>query len=149
MADVVTIIKASLTGMGVNVAKEFYHGPKSYDNLFMDSTDKTKMVVLLDYPITSKDSIKTSGLIEETYQVTMFFLKKTNLDDTTDQHLTQIKTTWAKANQFLHKLMFDNTDVRTVANSGKTGLINLFDANWSGVQLDFELTPFNRESGCP
>jgi len=143
MISLIKTIVESLTG-----TPSFYHGVKSWQNLIVDEEAfATAPTVYLDEPITSYDDIKQSGYIEESYPLKLLFINKSEPDWTPEQHQVVIAAMRVLRREFINKLQQEDS-IRRVADSQTTDVMNLFDANVSGVLLEITIYLYNTESSC-
>jgi len=155
MISLIETIVGLLTGRTIIVEEEevivpphFYHGVKSYQDLEADDESfDTAPAVYLDEPIISYDDIKQSGYIEESYPLKLLFIDKSEPDWTPVEHQVVIAKMRTLRREFLNKLQQQDS-VRHVADSKTTDVINLFDANISGVMLEVTIYLYNTESSC-
>lgn len=155
MISLIETIVGLLTGRIVIEEEEevivppfFYHGLKSWQNLVADDqVFDTAPAVYLDEPIISYDDIKQSGYIEEGYPLKLLFIDKSEPDWTPAEHQVLIAKMRTLRRQFLNKLQQSDT-IRHVADSQTTDVVNLFDANVSGVLLEVTIYLYNTESSC-
>jgi hypothetical protein len=127
----------------------FIHGEKDYQNLLAEGVnfDLQDVTVFLDQPISSNDDIKKSGYIEETYPLSMAFLKRSELDFTPDQHQVLIDQMRVLRKRFLNRLT-SNSNVKSVSSVQTTDAINVFDVNLSGIVMKLTVVTFNNDSSC-
>lgn len=142
MISIIRAIVAALVG-----PPEFYHGTSQWQNLNADKADLDDGIVYLDEPITSDDDLTQGGYIEEAYPLRLMFLKKSKLDWTPTQHQVIISEMRTLRRKFLNKLQ-DDAGVRYVSDVVTTDVMNVLDANLSGVLVEVTVTPFNSESAC-
>ncbi len=142
MISIIRAIVASLTGPPV-----FYHGTSKWQNLNADKADLDDGIVYLDEPITSDDDLTQGGYIEEAYPLRLMFLKKSKIDWPPTQNKVIISEMRTLRRKFLNKLQ-DDAGVRYVSDVVTTDVMNVLDANLSGVLVEVTVTPFNSESAC-
>jgi hypothetical protein len=123
----------------------FVHGEKSWQNLVADEIQD--VIVFLDEPITCNDQLKQGGYIEEEYPLSMLFVNKTELDYTPAQHRVIIDAMMTLSKRFLLRLQA-NSNIRSVKNSVRIEVTNIFDVNLSGVILKVLVVPFNEDGAC-
>jgi hypothetical protein len=140
MISLIKTIVEALTGN-----PSFYHGIKGWQNLEAD--DESFPAVYLDEPIISYDDIKQSGYIEESYPLKLLFIDKSHPDWNPIQHQVVITAMRLLRREFLNKLQ-QNDDIRHIASSQTTDVMNLFDANVSGVFVEVTVYFYNQESSC-
>jgi hypothetical protein len=124
----------------------FLHGDKSFQNL-QDNVVIDTGVIYLDEPITSTDTIRQSGYLEELYPLKILFAKKTAMDWTPAQHQVVIQACREMRREFL-VLLQNNSSIQRIGSSRTTDITNLFDLNISGVYLEIEVIPFNEAANC-
>ncbi len=139
------IVEALPVSESPNVFPTFKHGEKEFQNFIAD--ELTGVLVFLDEPITSNDSIKGGGYIEESYPISMMFVDKADLDWTPEQHQEVILQMRALAKRFLNRLV-GNENVRNLTGVTRTDVKNVLDLNASGVILRLTIVPFNSDSAC-
>lgn len=143
--DIVSLIGSIVAT--VTDAPTFIHGDKGYQNLISDELNIETGVIYLDEPISSNDSFKQSGYLEETYPLKLLFAKKTELDWTPAQHQVIIQECREMRREFM-VLLQNNSSVQSFKSSKTTDIQNLFDINLSGVYLELEVVPFNVAANC-
>jgi hypothetical protein len=126
-------------------AYNFAHGEKDWQNIFAD--EQSYPVVYLDEPISNDFDVVSSGAIEEYYPIKLMFLYKTELEFTPTQHDNEIQKARLGARKFI-TLCNQSEDVRTIKNAKGIEVINVFDANTSGVILSLDISFYNQESIC-
>lgn len=126
-------------------AYNFAHGEKDWQNIFAD--EQSYPVVYLDEPISNDFDIVSSGAIEEYYPIKMMFLYKTQLDFTPSQHDDEIQKARLGTRKFL-SLCGNSNEVRSIKSAKAIEVINIFDANTSGVILSLEISFYNQDSIC-
>lgn len=150
---IVGIIQDIVEALPLSTSPETYptfkHGEKEFQNYVADEIDGT--VVFLDEPITSNDTITQGGYIEESYPITLLFAKKSELDDTPEQHQVYILEMRALAKRFLNRITNKTIapGVRSVSNVTRTDIKNIFDVNLSGVILRLTVVTVNSDDACP
>lgn len=142
MIEVIEDIVSLLPGAPV-----FITGRKSYANLVGDDLDYTNGVVFLYTPFQS------TGFINETYKVFMFFGIKHELLDTDTITRPLIKQMRDLSEQFLLRLeKYEDNDFRTVTkeikNVVRTETENEYDVNLCGIILQFDVIPYPYNSQC-
>lgn len=151
MISLIETIVGLLTGRIVDevvIPPFFYHGVKAWQNLVADDeVFDTAPAVYLDEPITSYDDIKQSGYIEESYPLKLLFIDKSEPDWKPAEHQVVIAKMRTLRREFLNKLQQEDS-IRHVADSQTTDVMNLFDANVSGVLLEVIIFLYNTESSC-
>jgi hypothetical protein len=129
-----------------NTFATFKHGEKEFQNYIADELEG--VLIFLDEPITSNDSIKKGGYIEEEYPISMIFADKTELDWTPEQHQEVILEMRALAKRFINRLVSSQLIRRVNPVVTRVDFKNLFNSNISGVILSFTIVPFNDDSAC-
>jgi hypothetical protein len=140
-----SIVGALPITAGGSTYPTFVHGEKSWQNLQADEIQN--VVVFLDEPITSNDVLTQGGYIEEEYPLSMLFVNKTELDFTPDQHRVIIDAMRELSKRFILRLQA-NSNVRSVKNSIRVDVTNIFDVNLSGVILKIVVVPYNSDGAC-
>ncbi len=148
---IVTIIKDIVEAIPLGTSPETYpffvHGDKSFQNLVSDEiTDEA--IVYLDEPLNWSLDLKKSGYIEEVYKLSLFFGGKTQIDFTPDQHRTEIEKMLTMCRRFI-SILQSRDNIRTVKDASCFDVINMFDANRSGVVLNVTIVPFIDTPVCP
>lgn len=123
----------------------FKHGERDFQNIFAD--EETFPVVYLDEPIQNDFEIVSSGAIQEYYPIQLMILYKTELDFTPDQHDVLIQKARLCARKFL-SLANDSDQMRTIDGIKGVEVINVFDANTSGIILSCRLSFYDSTSIC-
>jgi hypothetical protein len=126
-------------------AYNFAHGEKDWQNIFAD--EQSYPVVYLDEPISNDFDVVSSGAIEEYYPIKLMFLYKTELEFTPTQHDNEIQKARLGARKFI-TLCNQSEDVRTIKNAKGIEVINVFDANTSGIVLSLDISFYNQEPIC-
>jgi hypothetical protein len=129
-----------------NTFATFKHGEKEFQNYIADELEG--VLIFLDEPITSNDSIKKGGYIEEEYPISMIFADKTELDWTPEQHQEVILEMRALAKRFINRLVSSQLIRRVNPVVTRVDFKNLFNSNISGVILRITIVPFNDDSAC-
>ena len=123
----------------------FAHGEKDFQNLFSD--EAVYPIVYLDEPIQNDFQIVSSGAIQEYYPIQLMILYKTELDFTPDQHDVLIQKARLCARKFL-TLAGMSQQVRELDSIKGIEVINVFDANTSGIVLSCRLSFYDSTSIC-
>lgn len=123
----------------------FKHGERDFQNIFAD--EEIFPVVYLDEPIQNDFEIVSSGAIQEYYPIQLMILYKTELDFTPDQHDVLIQKARLCARKFL-SLANDSDQMRTIDGVKGVEVINVFDANTSGIILSCRLSFYDSTSIC-
>jgi hypothetical protein len=139
------IVEALPLVVGGSIYPTFIHGEKSYQNLIADEIQN--VMVFLDEPITSNDTLTKGGYIEESYPLSMLFVNKTELDFTPDEHRVIIDAMRDLSKRFILRLQA-NSNIRTVNSSTRIDITNIFNVNLSGVILRINVVPFNSDAAC-
>jgi hypothetical protein len=126
-------------------AYNFAHGEKDWQNIFAD--EQSYPVVYLDEPISNDFDVVSSGAIEEYYPIKLMFLYKTELEFTPTQHDNEIQKARLGARKFI-TLCNQSEDVRTIKNAKGIEVINVFNANTSGIVLSLDISFYNQEPIC-
>ena len=126
-------------------AYNFAHGEKDWQNIFAD--EQSYPVVYLDEPISNDFDVVSSGAIEEYYPIKLMFLYKTELEFTPTQHDNEIQKARLGARKFI-TLCNQSEDVRTIKNAKGIEVINVFDANTSGIVLSLDISFYNQDPIC-
>ena len=123
----------------------FAHGEKDFQNLFSD--EAVYPIVYLDEPIQNDFQIVSSGAIQEYYPIQLMILYKTELDFTPDQHDVLIQKARLCARKFL-TLAGMSQQIRNLDSIKGIEVINVFDANTSGIVLSCRLSFYDSTSIC-
>lgn len=142
IVSLINTVAVAITG-----TPTFIHGDKGFQNL-QDDINIESGVVFLDEPITSNDTLKKSGYLEESYPLRILFAKKSKMDYTPEQHQVLIQECREMRREFI-VLLSDNENIRSIEPTMKTtDIINLFDINLSGVYLELTVLPNNNAANC-
>lgn len=141
---IVTIIKENAEALVYAEAIEavdeinptFFHGEPQWQNIVADNT--LFPITFLDEPITSNDDLKKSGYIEETYPVKILIANKSSLDYNPSEHNTIVEDMRDLSKKLITRLSND-ARVKSISNITRTNVINLFNANITGVYLKCSL----------
>jgi hypothetical protein len=128
-----------------NTPFTFAHGESDWQNMMAD--EQNYPVVYLDEPISNDFLLLNSGAIQEFYPIKLVLLYKTELDFNPDQHDQVIQKARLAARKFI-SLCANAEEVKEVKNSKGVEIINLFDANTSGMVLNLDLHFYNFEAVC-
>lgn len=132
---------------GLTEVKAFIHGTRSWQNLISEKSIFGLPAVYLDEPLISNDTIMKSGYVQESYPLKMFFLDKSELSWTPDQHQEVIVSMRTLRRKFLAKMMSDER-IREVNYVRTTDVMNILDHNLSGCLLEITVVPFNSDPNC-
>lgn len=144
IADIVS--QMTVEGSTPSVAPTFVHGDKGWQNLLVDEI--TNDVILLDEPVISNDSYKQSGLLEETYNTSMLFLTKGNLDNKPEDDKPLIARMRRLRKKYIDKLSASallkdkNFNIRTI------DVVNVFNVALTGCWVTMTITPIETQSRC-
>lgn len=128
------------------------HGSRSWSNYIAD--DKLHKFVHLDSPIADNIDLLQSGAIIRNYPVVLLFLWKSEIDWTPQQHDVKcIQPARLAVNKFLSlcQTITDSTGEKLfdeVKDAKEMEIINIFDANFSGIMLSVTLKPRYFTSIC-
>ncbi len=103
-------------------------------------------IVYLDWPIRSDDTL-TFVSISERYTVKLAFLEKSELEYTPEQHRPLIDRQRRQKNKFLFALSQADL-VDEITDISSSDIINIFDSNKSGVDLQFRIRIAPSEPVC-
>lgn len=146
--DIVATI--SVPDSSPSVAPNFCEGWKGWQNLSLDEVQNDS--VILDWPITSSSVYRKSGLLENSYKLTIGFMGISGLDWSPDEHKVVIERCRLLMQDFINALSTYEVDgdrpIREFEVTGDNEIINLFNVNLSGVALSISITPFNTRSRC-
>ena len=142
MISIIRAIVAALTG-----PPEFYHGTSQWQNLDADKAELSNGIVYLDEPLRSRDDVKQGGYMEETYPLSLLFLKKSELKWTPAEHQVVIAEMRTLRREFINALQ-SHASIRRIGDPITTDVTNVLDANLSGVFVEIDVTPFNTEAAC-
>ena len=143
IVNVIQSVVASLTPS----APAFYHAEQFEQNL---NDDATFPMVYLEHPIKGKDltpnnSPALAHSIE--YTLNIFFLDKTNLDDTILDRQTIIDAMLALKRQFVVRLC-NHSAVKTLGVVEHTEVYNVLDLNLDGVWTTLTVTLYDKDAVC-
>ena len=128
-----------------NTPFTFAHGESDWQNMMAD--EQNYPVVYLDEPISNDFLLLNSGAIQEFYPIKLLLLYKTELDFTPGEHDQVIQKARLAARKFI-SLCANAEEVKEVKNPKGIEIINLFDANTSGIVLTLDLHFYNFEAVC-
>lgn len=124
----------------------FYHGRDDFQNLNAD--EESLPALYLDTPLRNSYAIAQSGYISDTFDVSLVFMYKSELDWTPEQHDTNcIQLAEEKIREFLVYCQ-DNDNIEEITNINGLEFINLFDTNVSGKILNLTIKLYNTYSVC-
>lgn len=142
IVPVIANIVSQLSGPPV-----FFKGRKAYANVVADDMRYANAAVFLYTPLQS------SGMIDETYKVLMFFGTKHELQDTDETIRPLIDSMRALSQQFLLRLQkYEDIEGKTVVQEIKsvvrTETENEYDVNLCGIIMQFDVKPYPYASQC-
>lgn len=139
--DIRTALDAiTLDSVGVNMLD----GEKSYINLQADQSPGL-MVWLID-PV--KFNIIDLTFLREDYPIVMLFLRKTNFDDTPTDRRPSLNDSRQDVRKFVASCRDNKQLVKDIKNVSAIEVYNLFDANYSGYMLTFNIELVDAGPAC-
>lgn len=144
MANIVSVIQTVVEAL-TSPAPTFVHGEKSFANLTID--DISGEIVVLYEPIKSSDTIQSSGILQEVYQITMAFLDKSEIDYTPTQRSTIIEAERETRRYFLNDIIAVDNFV-SIGTVTTTNIPFEMDNVLTGVLIEFSITFNNLDSIC-
>jgi len=149
---IISIVEQLVTQLNVSsVTYGFGHGPQHWANLVNDEFDfgEFKGTCFLDQPITTEYQLTAGGYIGEFYNITIFFMLKSELDWTPEEHDEFcIEPANNAIRQFIAILQNANDIIDEVSSPTSLEFINLLDVNVSGKSLTIKLKPRINASVC-
>lgn len=147
--SIYTIIQSVVASLSIEntsppVAPTFREGWKQFQNLVDD--EQLTDIVYLDWPIKS-DDILVGASVHERFFVRMAFLEKSELEYTPEQHRPIIDRQRRQKNKFLFALSQADL-VDEVTDASSSDIINVFNSNKSGVDLQFRIRIAPSEPVC-
>lgn len=142
---IISIIEQLVAQLDVNgVTYDFNHGASHWANLLNDEFEfsDSKGIVFLDQPITTEYQVTAGGYIGEFYPVTLFFMLKSEMDYTPQEHeVNCIEPANNAVRQFISICQDRNDLIDEVSSPTALEFINLLDVNVSGKSLSIRLKP--------
>lgn len=143
IADIVSSLQ--IEGGNPPVVPTFIHGSDAWLNLKADEIQND--IVFLDEPIISIDAYRQSGLLEESYNLSMMFLTKSEFDFTPEQQKPLIARMRRLRLAFLNKL--SKTSLRNTSFNVRTiDVVNVLNVNLTGVIVMLTITPIDPQPQC-
>lgn len=142
--SIVSLIQTIAESIG-SPAPTFIHGEKSFANLAIDSINTG--VVILDEPIKSNDTLTVSGTLLENYQITLFFLDKSELDWTPTQRNTIVESQRENRRLFINDIS-SNENVKSISNIITTNIPFIYNSVFTGIICQFTVSVENLDSNC-
>lgn len=143
VADIVSTLQVE--GSSPPVAPTFIHGNKGWQNLLADEVQND--IIFLDEPVTSNDNYRQSGLLEESYNLSLVFLTKSELDFAPEQQKPLIARMRRLRLAFLNKL--SRTNLRNTNFNVRTiDVVNILNVNLTGVIVMLTITPIDPQPQC-
>lgn len=130
-----TAVGQTATAQGIP-GFQMEYGDQGWQNLQAD--DSGEILVYLDGPVTWRYTDIT--FLTEEYSPRMFFMKKSELDLTPEEHSTIVETCRTMVRQFITVLSgmgFPATEINALE------FWNAYDANYDGILLTFKVKPAN------
>jgi hypothetical protein len=147
--SVVEQLVAQLDVAGIKYG--FGHGASHWANLVNDEYEfgGTQGMVFLDQPITTEYQLTSGGYIGEFYPITLFFMLKSELDWTPQEHEENCIDLANDAIRQFISICQSRTDlVFEVLNPTALEFINLLDVNVSGKSLSIKIKPQITKGVC-
>ena len=144
-------VPVTIGGETKNLKFGFGHGPQHWANLKNDEFDFGKFdgIAFLDQPITTEYQLTAGGYIGEFYPITLFFMMKSELDWTPEQHEENCIDPCNNAiRQFISICQDRNDLIDEVSNATALEFINLLNVNVSGKSLNINIKPRINASVC-
>ncbi|RKD19005.1 hypothetical protein BCY91_14100 [Pelobium manganitolerans] len=129
--------------------QSFYHGPKSFQNL----RDKKKGVVFpvcyLSMPVRGRGVKSKQGFSGAEKTIEILFAERSDFSaDTEEGHIDIIERMDDAAHKFVNQLLH-HAEINDVLEYDTVDVINMFDANLSGVILTATVKTKDLRPNCP
>ncbi len=148
---IISIVEALVNQLDVNGVKyAFNHGQQHWANLVNDEFDfgDEQGVVFLDQPITTEYQLTQGGYIGEFYPITLFFMLKSELEYTPQEHeVNCIEPANNAIRQFI-SICQSSDLIDEILNPTALEFTNLLDVNVSGKSLSIKIKPRINASVC-
>lgn len=144
---IISILNTLVSGMTSSTDKfTFGYGADWFANLDLD--EATFPVVYLDQPVTNDYQLTAGNYIGEIYPITLFFMYKSELDYTPQQHDVNCITPANNAIRQFISVCQDSELIDEVSDASGNEFTNLLDVNVSGKSLSITLKPRINASAC-
>ena len=149
---IISIVRQLVAQLDVEgVTYGFGHGPSHWADLINDEFDfgEFKGTCFLDQPITTEYQLTAGGYVGEFYPITIFFMLKSELDWTPEEHEEFcIELANDAIRQFI-SICQSRTDLLfSIESPTALEFINLLDVNVSGKSLSIKMKPQINKSVC-
>jgi len=142
---IISIVQTLVNQLNVSgLTYGFGHGAQYWANLLNDEFDfgDFKGIVYLDQPITTDYQLTAGGYIGEFYNISLFFMLKSELDWLPAEHdFNCIEPANNAIRQFISICQAANELIDEVSDPSAVEFINLLDVNVSGKILTIKLKP--------
>lgn len=141
---IVTILQQITQAVNFTPQPTFAHGEQFEQNTHDDTT---LPLVYLEHPLKAKDTILPQGQQEPTYTLNLFFLNRSNLDDTINERQPIVDSMHALKRKFIVKLLNDSR-VKSIDSLSHVEVYNVLDLNLDGLWCTLTLTLIDGASVC-
>jgi hypothetical protein len=150
--NIIDHIEAAVNQLSISQTNSvgFSIGEREFNNLNQALED---FQIWIDAPLRSNDAMQSGGALIPAYQIRMLFLKKAQFGNTYEQHYDITSEMRNIRREFILRLnKYKDIHGRRVFQNftsfNSNDVINLFDANLSGILLEFDLVPLDEGSIC-
>ena len=141
---IVTILQETTSALNFTPSPTFAHGEQFEQNT---QDDTTLPLVYLEHPLRAKDAILPQGQQEPTYTLNLFFLNRSNLDDTINERQQIVDSMHALKREFIIRLKNDPR-VKSLDSLSHVEVYNVLDLNLDGVWCTLSATLYDGASVC-
>lgn len=142
---IISIVEQLVAQLNVDgVTYDFNHGALHWANLLNDEFEfsDSKGIVFLDQPITTEYQLTAGGYIGEFYPITLFFILKSELEYTPQDHeLNCIEPANNAIRQFISICQSRDDLIDEISTPTALEFTNLLDVNVSGKSLSIKIKP--------